>query len=371
MNTASNAFRISSHDFDHGAKEVVKAFQCCWGKNHNSTNESEEEENQSTNHSFDEYSYLHQWELRESFGMTYMIHPPIVMASYTSNSGDQCGRKDPTTHLQTEKGSCEEEYEYQYDDIEDWIDDSVHIPAGTYNGSETNAPTYCKPDTETSSEREWGNQNNIHRQYIEWKFSAVYSHVWGVPVLYFEVHTTDGQSLLRDELLLHLNRLSSSPSPSPSRHSTNSSPMSTTQITTTNSVEHQEESCYDGDGIGNEEDWTFVSHEEHPITGIPSYFLHPCQTSKRLHLVFDNNVAASHADKTTIKNMSEDESRSDVKPTSTSKPQSEPTIRNKERRDDPGCVILTWLSMILPAAGFRISTNVFQQIDSKLLCNKK
>jgi len=373
MNTTPNAFRITSQDFDLGVKELVKTFQSCRDKNHDS---SENEEDQSVT---DSYEYLHQWGLRESFGMTYMIHPPVLVASYdnflnyTSNSDDQCGHDDPTIHPQAENGDHEEEHEYQYDDVGDWIDDSVHVPTASFQNQEIYAPSDKNIETigpvhgssshPSSAERKWGNHNTL--QYIEWKFSIVYSHVWGVPVLYFEVHMLDGQPLPRDRLLRHLNRLSSSlSSPSPSWHSTHSSPMSTTQSTTANLVEHNKEICNDDHAI--EEHWTFVSYEEHPITGIPSFFLHPCQTSKRLQLVLVDIVPTSHAHGSTNR----DESESVVTPKSAPEPKSNPMMRYKERHNISGCVILTWLSMILPAAGFRISANVFQQIDSELLCNQ-
>ncbi len=370
MNTTPNAFRITSQDFDLGVKELVKTFQSCREKNHES---SENEEDQSVT---DSYEYLHQWELRESFGLTYMIHPPILVANYhnflnyTSSSGDQCGHGDSTIHPQAENGDYEEEHEYQYDDVGDWIDDSVHIPTTTFQNQEKiHAPSDTNRETigpvhGSNPHPSSADHNNL--QYIEWKFSAVYSHVWGVPVLYFEVHMLDGQPLSRDRLLRHLNRLSSSLSspPPPSWHSTNSSPMSTTQRTTANIVEHNKELCND-DHV-SEEHWTFVSYEEHPITGIPSFFLHPCQTSKRLQLVLVNIVPTSqHAHGSTNR----DESKSVVTPKFASEPKSNPMMRCKERHHIPGCVILTWLSMILPAAGFRISANVFQQIDSELLGN--
>ena len=74
-----------------------------------------------------------------------------------------------------------------------------------------------------------------------------------------------------------------------------------------------------------EQQWNFISQEEHPITGRPSYFFHPCQTACRMQLIY---------------------------------PDKEILNRN------PGKWILTWLSMILPSAGFRIQPQCIEQFDN-------
>ena len=75
---------------------------------------------------------------------------------------------------------------------------------------------------------------------VQWNFSIVFSETYGVPVLYFRVQTLDGCPCERSEVLKWL----------PNQAIADS--------------------------------WDFVSQEEHPISGLPAYFLHPCQTSSRL-----------------------------------------------------------------------------------------
>ncbi|CAJ1968882.1 unnamed protein product [Cylindrotheca closterium] len=75
---------------------------------------------------------------------------------------------------------------------------------------------------------------------VQWNFSIVYSDTYGVPVLYFRVQTLDGSPCERSRILEWL----------------------------------PDQSIDDS--------WDFISQEEHPINGLPSYFLHPCQTSSRL-----------------------------------------------------------------------------------------
>jgi hypothetical protein len=75
---------------------------------------------------------------------------------------------------------------------------------------------------------------------IQWDFSIVYSDTYRVPVLYFRVQTLDGAPCERSQVLQWLPRQSI------------------------------------------EDSWDFISQEEHPFTGLPSFFLHPCRTSTRL-----------------------------------------------------------------------------------------
>ena len=124
---------------------------------------------------------------------------------------------------------------------------------------------------------------------IEWSFSVAYSHVWAVPVLYFRVQYLNGMPLSRPEVLNIL------------------------RCGADHDVVKSDDSTQ---GVSVEEDdgWNFVSYEEHPITGVPSFFLHPCQTSKRLHLLM---ATGTNSDDSVEKNKS-------------------------------AVVLLSWLSMILP-----------------------
>ena len=117
-------------------------------------------------------------------------------------------------------------------------------------------------------------QPSIEIQY-KWSFSIVYSDTWMVPILYFAVTHLDGMPCLRSEVL--------------------------------NALTINEQDFDDT--------WDFISYEEHPITGLPSFFLHPCQTSERLRLLQEAQPATAS--------------------------------------------LLSWAAMLLPAVGFRIPTKTF------------
>lgn len=95
------------------------------------------------------------------------------------------------------------------------------------------------PDEQAMPVQEFAKTKETSVQ-AQWNFSIVYSDTYGVPVLYFRVQTLDGSPCERSKVLEWLPKQSVADS------------------------------------------WDFISQEEHPITGLPSYFLHPCQASNRL-----------------------------------------------------------------------------------------
>jgi hypothetical protein len=120
------------------------------------------------------------------------------------------------------------------------------------------------------------------QQLVQWKFSIVFSDTWRVPVLYFTVKDGDGTPFLRSQVL--------------------------------NVIDVDEKEIADT--------WDFVSYEEHPITGEPSFFLHPCQTFARLQLLQDTEIVTSP--------------------------------------------LLSWVAMIVPAVGFRLPTRTFIRIQAEI-----
>lgn len=79
---------------------------------------------------------------------------------------------------------------------------------------------------------------------IQWNFSVVYNETFEAPVLYFYVQRSNGEPCSRQYILAWL------------KYTPNF-----------------------------EDSWEVLSQEEHPLTGLPSYFLHPCQTHRLLRLL--------------------------------------------------------------------------------------
>lgn len=79
-----------------------------------------------------------------------------------------------------------------------------------------------------------------------WNFSVVFSETWRVPVLYFEVAKRSGERCTHSEVI---NLLVDEPKPALKTPS---------------------------------EYLSFLSFDEHPVTGFPALFLHPCGTEARM-----------------------------------------------------------------------------------------
>jgi hypothetical protein len=125
-------------------------------------------------------------------------------------------------------------------------------------------------------------------QTSEWLVTISYSDIWQVPVLHFTAQMQDGTPLRRDDVISCLLEYSDDP------NSTN---------------------------IASD----FVSIDEHPVTGIPSYCLHPCRTSGLLEILC------------------------------TSSSDSSPTLQ-----------LWSWMSMILPHVGLAIHPSTFRRIQVEL-----
>ena len=158
--------------------------------------------------------------------------------------------------------------------------------------------------------------------HSQWNFSVVYSDTWQVPLLYFTVqwiHTKNGSPCTRSEVLKLLNFYRTG----------------------------RQENGLSADDV--DDGWDFISQEEHPITGIPSFFLHPCQTEDRLTLVLassaiDFEVTKDHA----AVNMSANNTSTDRL-----------YLTN-------GSLLWTWMSMVLPSVGCPVSSHNFGQVQRRL-----
>lgn len=128
----------------------------------------------------------------------------------------------------------------------------------------------------------------------EWNFSVVYSETWQAPVLYFHVHNDvyRGEPCTRTQIVRHL----------------------------TKTLDAQNNNVSDS--------WDFVSQDEHPVTRLPSFFLHPCRTNERLQHLSNKD--------------------------------------NKEE-EDPAVVLLQWMSLILPSVGLSVSSADFVKVRTLLL----
>jgi hypothetical protein len=141
--------------------------------------------------------------------------------------------------------------------------------------------------------------------WIEWNFSVVYSETWGAPILYFQAQSTDGTKLMRNQVLHEL-----------------------------------------GWDLESMDHWQFLSEEEHPITGNPAYFLHPCQISECLVEMIEMEVDASNSENV------------------------ESTLQQSFHSLSKGQVLLCWLALMLSSLNIKINSHRYSELQ-KIIKNGK
>ena len=232
---------------------------------------------------------LPHWTLERSDhdGTWYLKHPPIQREINLS----KC-----TAENWDETNTNNDNIVWQEEDVSVYQDDPQHLAlfniCPQHNGTNENYTTTRTTMLQT-----------------EWFWSIVYSDTWKAPILYFTVH-----------------RL----------HNNTASPCERSQVLSF--LMHYDSHC-----THVRDSWDMLSYKEHPITRIPSFFLHPCQTMERLEALVtaaansstNNNDLAAAATTTTTRN-------------------------------DP-CLLLCWMSMILPTVGCPIPSKLYQELQRQLL----
>ena len=230
----------------------------------------------------------------------YLVHPPILLAFVSNNNSGS----PPSTTLLIDQ--CETEI-HGNSNVDDILVDET--------------PATITPTPTTRS-----------IEYTEWSFSILLHKIWRVPTLYFSCCHSDGTPLCRREVLDML--LQPKGMPKADVH-----------------TERGEEQNDTNDNDDDESLWEFVSQEEHPMTGQPSYFLHPCRTAERMEIMLSyrrhhHQLLGQHNSKS---KQSEERESEDVE---------------AEHQIIP---LLSWMSMVLPVVGCKISPDVYCRVRHSLL----
>jgi hypothetical protein len=202
------------------------------------------------------------------YNSSYLSHPPVTVLSGMSSIADEEAHDIIFTTRESE-GNLE--------DDEILVDDQ------------------CYMTTTTTNEK-----GELQQQYVaQWTFSIIYSTTYQAPVLYFHVQELNGNPVGRQQVLNILRQ------------------------------EHQR-SAFEFSNDFPTDAWEFVSQEEHPVTGLSSFFLHPCQSAQRLQLL------------TTVVGD-----------------QREVCIKLEQKSS----VLWAWMSMVLPAVGHSIPSSYFRYVQ--------
>eukprot|EP00588_Corethron_pennatum_P001159 CAMPEP_0194291436 /NCGR_PEP_ID=MMETSP0169-20130528/43381_1 /TAXON_ID=218684 /ORGANISM="Corethron pennatum, Strain L29A3" /LENGTH=315 /DNA_ID=CAMNT_0039039311 /DNA_START=86 /DNA_END=1033 /DNA_ORIENTATION=+ len=231
----------------------------------------------------------------------WMIHPPIVVMESSLSSVNPIGSRSAVSGLPPffdgggDSPSPDRFPEYDYE--EEVTDFGSYVDAATFI-------------VEAPMKKPSGPQSPPP-PLVEWSFDIVYSPTWRVPILYFRARRVDdgGTPLSREHFLRLLDFKC-------------------------DGVAGREVGENGKDDGRNDRAWNFLSEEEHPITGAPSFFLHPCRTSECVGRLRDNYTKGQAAAKNDSAKISGDASPS-------------------------GLEMLLWLSLVLPAVKFSFPPNIY------------
>lgn len=247
----------------------------------------------------DAFALLH-WDIKRDTTMgssMYLKHGAIT----TSHLDESTGRR----HLQKQPAAPQEASDQllELEEVDPLEDDSILVDSELQHtiGGE-NSPVVS----------------------IQWAFSVVYSDTYQVPVLYFHVQNSHGSPCSRSQVVQLLSPKASS---------------------------IDDDDNADGEGglkeVGTtESSWEFASQEQHPHTGFPSYFLHPCQTSARMKLL-QEVASVVPLDSASGGGDDDDDSSSNIN------------------------FLWAWMSMILPAVNHTIPPKLYRLVQEKLQNRKE
>eukprot|EP00536_Pseudo-nitzschia_multiseries_P000451 jgi/Psemu1/294033/fgenesh1_pm.6_\ len=278
---------FSPDDFNRNASALVSALQSTVG-----TEGDDGEGAGACSDNNDAGSFvLTDWELRHDNNgwntVSYLAHPPVIISTRVSAS-PLVEREDDVTRTAERATGGGDDDNYNYDDLEE---EGIILDDQCY--AEETIPDY---DTK-------GDEQMV-RVDTQWSFNIIYSSTYQAPVLYFRVQDADGNPVGRQRLLQLLD------------------------------CEHRR-SKYTASNDFPTDAWEFVSQEENPVTGLSSFFLHPCQSAQRLQFL---TIAA-------------------IDPGLTSTVDAGFTKKS---------ILWSWMSMILPAVGHPIPPDYFRSIQNRI-----
>ncbi len=251
----------------------------------------------------------------KSSSSSFLLSDQILLIETEFRAGEQqqpTPTPTPTQQLEDFKGGCNYYYE---------VDNTIML-------EDTLLPATATTTTSLD--------------YTEWSFSILLHATWRVPTLYFSCCHSDGTPLCRREVLDML--------------------LLPRELSWINDASvHRDEEQNDDNNNDDEDDdelsWEFVSQEEHPITGQPSYFLHPCRTAERMELMMSYHQCHRHHHQVGQQHVSK--KKQIIK-------ENEIEVKGDEDVEHRIIPLLSWMSMILPVVGCRLSPEVFCRVRRNL-----
>ena len=212
--------------------------------------------------------------------------------------------------------------------------------------------------------------NDSKSWYTEWTFNIVYHPTYHVPTLYFTACHLDGTVLTFEEVMhtlqqyQHYQQYQSSIDDEANNIDDGGNELHNNNMDERGSNDHDEEDVkyYYHETTTTEVEIhysdEFISHEEHPITGMPCYCIHPCRTTDRMQFISSSSSSIAGTTTTTSSVMEDDEEHHDPNVNATTTAASVP-------------LLLSWMSMILPIVGCCLSSYTYRQLVVSVIDEKQ
>jgi hypothetical protein len=228
---------------------------------------------------------------------------------------------------------------------DDLLDEVYHIDRAKTLVDESSSALHADDDcvvmdTNGRNNDGWSTTRNDSANYygrwmIRWVYSIVYSPTWQAPVLYFTAESSVAAS-------------ASSDGPGDSGNNDAVLPLFLSRRQVLQELNHDAAAVTTTGDSCDEDSWNFVSAEEHPMTGLPSFFLHPCQTADCLSTIMTTPSS----------------------PPSLTASTTSPAVRH-DNDDDDGIVqaahrLWAWCALVLPAAGLVIPPATYVKVRHDL-----
>jgi len=294
----------TGHQFDQSADLLVKALRKC-------QHEGADERARNT---------LLEWELigadgRNGAQVSYLAHRVVHRSISGGNSASDTANHAAQSPIIANGDDDIDEYDY--------VDETI----------------WDDPDCESLPRHDDHRQQ--HATSTEWRFNVVYNETWRVPVLYFHAQDANGSPLTRSQVLEALHCSSDSSS----------------QNLGIDNGKDSSNNGHDADDVHNyhqyhsipRDTWEFISEDMHPVTGVPTMFLHPCQTTARMVQLMTTTATKS---KDAIIGIAEDID--------------ETAAAALDETTQKTLELWTWMSLVVPAVGYRVPPRVFQDVRTRI-----
>ena len=330
----------------------------------------------------------------------FLTHPPVLLLPPSATTTADAGKcyhssSSSSSSLSSEDAILSNTGEESIIIIDELIDESVLLRC-CRSDDENDTPHPCCNDTNeqrqrlststtitttgrSDAARSISSSSDVRQQramsnnsgkswYTEWTFNIVYHPTYHVPTLYFTACHLDGTVLTIEDVMHTLQQYQRYQHFQSSIDDEANNDDSGNELH--NNMDERGSNDHDEGDVKYYHETTtedelhldeFISHEEHPITGMPCYCIHPCRTTDRMQYI--SSSASIAGTTTSSSSVMEDEEEEEQ--------HHDPNVNATAAAATSVPLLLSWMSMILPIVGCCLSSYTYQQLVVSVIDEKQ